>query len=535
MKLKYALAAAASGIFLLAACTQEYEISYLDEIRLSETFVSIPVDGSSVTVNLTANADWNIVAEVRAENEEGDDIKDENGNFVYEEVDLPEWLTITPLSGAAGEHTLTFSADPTDAGRETNLVIYAGGKKQNITVRQGEIVATAATCQEVLDGPDGKSFIVTGTCTRIANTQYGNWYLADETGEIYIYGTVDATGSYNWTSFNIEVGDVVTVRGPKTTYNGIVELVDVRVVSVEKSLLQSVATEFTVTKDGGEVEAQFVVKGDGLQFDLPAELSSWISINNIRTFEDEDGENTITAVTISVGPNDGDARVASIPFSSSNSEGSSSATVTITQEGNISDRTVAELLAMEPSDIDYYRLTGKVSDITNTVYGNFNLVDGTGSIYVYGLTATQQESNDKTFASLGIEEGDILTLIGTRDEYNGTPQVGGPAYYVSHVGHTEATVAEVLAAAEDDTWYKVTGTVSNLVNTEYGNFDLVDGASSIYVYGLTNAPVDSNDKSFASLGIKEGDTVTLIGKRASYGGNPQIAGAYYFSHTAAGE
>jgi hypothetical protein len=49
------------------------------------------------------------------------------------------------------------------------------------------------------------------------------------------------------------------------------------------------------------------------------------------------------------------------------------------------------------------------------------------------LTATKQSSNDKSFASLGLRDGDTLTLIGTRDDYNGTAQVGGPAYYVSHV------------------------------------------------------------------------------------------------------
>ena len=68
----------------------------------------------------------------------------------------------------------------------------------------------------------------------------------------------------------------------------------------------------------------------------------------------------------------------------------------------------------------------------NTTYGNFYLNDGTGKVLVYGLTATKQTYNDKSFASLGLRDGDTLTLIGTRSDYNGTAQVGGPAYYVSH-------------------------------------------------------------------------------------------------------
>lgn len=546
MKLNNILTAFAVSALVFAGCTQDYEVKTLDELKVSQSYICIPADGNATNVSLEATVNWELVSEVRAEDENGDDALDEGGNFIYERDDFPEWITVSQTSGSAGEYNLTFSAealeDPT-AGREANLVIWClddsgnpTGIKQYLIVRQGEIAASEATCQEVIDGPDGKTYIVTGTCTSIGSTQYGNWYLRDETGEIYIYGTVDATGQYNWDSFNIEVGDIVTVQGPKTTYNGTIELVDVKVLAVEKSLLQSVETEFEVTKAGGDVEAQFIVKGDGLEFDLPEDLSSWITITNIRTFTDEESGDLITGVTISVAPNEGDARVATIPFTSSSSEGTSTANVIISQEGNISERTVAEIIAATPSDIDYYQMTGKVANLTNTTYGNFDLVDATGSILVYGLTATKQESNDKSFASLGIEAGDIVTLIGTRDEYNDTPQVGGPAYYVSHTGHTVATVAEVLAAAEDEkTYYMVTGTVSNITNSTYGNFNLTDETGTIYVYGLTNAPVDSNDKSFASLGIKEGDTVTLIGMRDSYNGEPQIGGAYYFSHESVAE
>lgn len=94
--------------------------------------------------------------------------------------------------------------------------------------------------------------------------------------------------------------------------------------------------------------------------------------------------------------------------------------------------TVAEFLAAPVSSTQYYILTGTISNIVNTTYGNFTLTDETGSVYVYGLTKEQLESNDKSFSSLGLKEGDIVTICGTRDEYNGDAQVGGPAYYISH-------------------------------------------------------------------------------------------------------
>ena len=95
--------------------------------------------------------------------------------------------------------------------------------------------------------------------------------------------------------------------------------------------------------------------------------------------------------------------------------------------------TVADFLQKEVNAGVWYKLTGTITNLASTTYGNFDLVDESGSVYVYGLTKTQVSSNDKSFASIGLKEGDIVTLIGTRAEYNGSAQVGGPAYYVSHI------------------------------------------------------------------------------------------------------
>ena len=92
---------------------------------------------------------------------------------------------------------------------------------------------------------------------------------------------------------------------------------------------------------------------------------------------------------------------------------------------------VADFLNLSVGTTEY-QLTGVIEGTYNTTYGNFYLNDGTGKVLVYGLTATKQTYNDKSFASLGLRDGDTLTLIGTRSDYNGTAQVGGPAYYVSH-------------------------------------------------------------------------------------------------------
>ena len=100
----------------------------------------------------------------------------------------------------------------------------------------------------------------------------------------------------------------------------------------------------------------------------------------------------------------------------------------------------------------------------------------------------------------------------------------------------EVTVADFLSAAESqDDWYVLSGEIQNITSTIYGNFDLVDKTGSIYVYGLTASRVAANDKSFSSLGLKEGDHVTIIGQRGSYNGSPQVLNAYYVSHESASD
>lgn len=115
----------------------------------------------------------------------------------------------------------------------------------------------------------------------------------------------------------------------------------------------------------------------------------------------------------------------------------------------IADFLKAEVPA-EGEEPTWYTLTGKITNIANTTYGNFDLTDDTGTVYVYGLTATQVESNDKSFSTLGLRENDVVTLKGTRAVYQGTAQVGGPAYYVSHVAapYVEVSKTKINVAAD---------------------------------------------------------------------------------------
>ena len=258
MKIKNILVSLVA-VLALFACNQVEPDHYLDEVSLSSSYVSISMAGGSTSVQAEMGDSWTVSG-------------------------APSWLTVSPTSGGAGSTSITFSAPTTLDGRTAEVVISCGGKTQRVNVIQGLPTVSEATCADVIAGPDSKTYMVTGKCISIANTNYGNWYLEDETGTIYIYGTVNSAGNYAWSSFGIEVGDEVTVQGPKTTYSGTVELVDAQVIKVNKSLIKVAEIDpesATFPTAGGDIAITLDNKGKGIYVDLPEAAKSWLSIVSI--------------------------------------------------------------------------------------------------------------------------------------------------------------------------------------------------------------------------------------------------------------
>ena len=258
MKLKRIFPFFIAILALMTSCTDEETMTLLDEIRVSSSYVSIPVSGGSTSITVTAKDSWTAEKVTTAKNQVA-------------------WLTISSTSGSAGESELTFSATPTLDGRNAEVLIKCDGKTQRINVIQGLSKIATATCAEIIAGPDSKTYQATGVCTAIANTQYGNWYLTDNTGTIYIYGTLDAKGqTKNFLSLGLEVGDEVTVQGPKTTYGTTVELVDVTVIKINKSLVKVDSVKnAAIPLEGGEFIAYLTCKGQGVSVDIPDDAKSW--------------------------------------------------------------------------------------------------------------------------------------------------------------------------------------------------------------------------------------------------------------------
>ena len=226
--------------------------------------------------------------------------------------------------------------------------------------------------------------------------------------------------------------------------------------------------------------------------------------------------------------------------------GSDTPTPTPTEAKAVS---VADFLAAAESTSDWYQLTGTVKNLKDgDQYGNFDIEDASGSVYVYGLLSEkggEKKKFQELVAAKGIKNGSKITIIGNRGAYNGTAQVTN-AYFVSieegggggeTPTPTEAkavSVADFNAAAEsDEVWYQLTGTVKNLKDgDQYGNFDLEDATGSVYVYGLLSEKGGEKKKFqelVAAKGVKNGSKITIIGLRSSYNGKIQVKNAYFVS------
>ncbi|MBR5856414.1 MAG: BACON domain-containing protein [Bacteroidales bacterium] len=507
------------GAFLAVSCSEEAEPL---GTKISADVASLSFEGkgaSTKSVSVISDGDWVAVA--------------------------PEWITVTPNFGTGNMAVQVKVADNLDkdgtlaAERKASLAFAVTGATCEVEINQAgdpdkkpaEIAKITVAQFNAAPESDAVYYELTGAITSVKSAYHGNFYLEDETGSVYVYGMYDKQGGEFgiFERLGLNQGDIVTIRGYRGSYNGLIEVMGGYYVSHVASLVSATPAEVAVPIEGGNFEVAMAYKGETFEININPEAKAWLNMGTIRP----DGDTT--RIQFSVAPNSGSAREAVISFTSSKGTTVSTVETKVKQDGSIADATIAEFLAQPVSNVVYYRLTGKVKSIAGAEYGNFYLEDSTGEVYVYGLTKTQVVKNDKSFPSLGIKVGDIVTIIGTRTEFKGTAQVGGPAYYVSHISHKEATVAEVLAASVGDDYYKLTGTIKNIKNAETGNFDLVDETGSIYVYGLTKAPVAKNDRSFGSLGIKEGDKVTLVGKRAEYKGSAQIGSAYYLYHEAVTE
>ena len=533
MKLKYfipSLVAVVAAMF--TSCSDDKDSTYLDGLRVSQSYVALATSGGTTSIDVTANSDWTVSG-------------------------APDWLTVSPASGS-GNGTISFSAAAGE-GRTAQLLLTSGDLTQRINIIQGIATVENATCAEVLAGPEAKTYRVTGVCVDNPDNQYGNWHINDGTGEVYVYGTLDKKGDKGkypisgTNGWGFGAGDVITIEGPKKLYNGTVELENVTVIKIVKSLVKIEEGDTQAfDADGGNFTVRLTVNGDGPYINIPAEAQEWLGVTSVVKTD------STTNVNFHVAKNAGEQdRKATVSFTSTSGSSTSTVTASVSQMGLAGTLanpfTVADAIAycqtLSGATANNFFVKGKISKIVDKgefgSYGNATFWISDDGVFnddkskdfecyrVYWL-----DNKKWVEGNAQISVGDEVLICGQLTLYKGTAETNQNKAYIyeingvqndaNGIGSLKApfNIAGVKAAIDNKFGGNVyvQGVVSSIAkngqfNSQYGNGTFWisdDGTSNDFeayrVLWLGNKKwVDGDDE------IAVGDKVILHGQVTKYG------------------
>lgn len=202
---------------------------------------------------------------------------------------------------------------------------------------------------------------------------------------------------------------------------------------------------------------------------------------------------------------------------------------------------------------------------TSTLTGTVTEIEGLTSWGAITLTITVEGCTDKPIVCYGMSGdgvgelavGDTITVTGTLMNYKGTIEFGSgcslDSYTKGSTTEPEApevpetndpaadstlTIAEAIAlgaSKEHNTYtegkYYVTGVISEIASTKYGNMYIQDAeGNSLYLYGLYTTDGVRYDAMETQPQV--GDTITVYGIIGQFNGNPQMKNATMTAHTA---
>ena len=501
MKIKNIIIALAAVAFATACAEESIAPSY-DSLVVSKNFLSLEA-GVESTFTVTSLEDWSIYKPLLPTH-------DEDGKLVWD-------LQITPESGAAGTHTITVKTDSTLSTRQAELCIVIGdrtdldaaykaltdleaeyeaalavcltkaetkavdkqfdskvkaakaavntalvsSKRVYVTLKQsaGKQEINYITCKEASELADGPTVYVKGSVTKIENTLYGNWTLKDDSGDLYIYGTLDANGQEkNFESLGLAEGDEVFVTGPRTSYNGKAQITNATILKVNKAFIKLEKNSVELAKDSCSFEIALTLMDD-TKWAVSTE-TEWLTIKSTHP----SGDKTIVTVECAAYEKLAAPRTGSLTFTATkeveeeNEDGemekvvkSAELTFSVTQNGIIATPVpVKEAVAAAKN------AWVAVQGIVTAVCSDGIIVTDKDGDVLLGYKAT---------ANLG----DEVILYGKRGAYNMSYQLASPVVEVKSTGNkytypekptvvTEAFLTELAASQGDQLAQYVTYT-----------------------------------------------------------------------------
>lgn len=186
---------------LAVACTKPAPAS----LNLLSTVLTFDSTGGTEEVSILTNQSWSVRAGA-------------------------DWLTVTPPSGSASDAyqklTVTAQENAAETERTAELTLTAGEITKLIQVKQAG--APRFTIRDFLSKPVSTTvwYELTGEIISLPEETYGNFFLADETGLVYVYGLTEKECGSNDKSFSklgLKPGDTVTMKTLRSEHNDVAQ------------------------------------------------------------------------------------------------------------------------------------------------------------------------------------------------------------------------------------------------------------------------------------------------------------------------
>lgn len=435
-----------------------------------------------------------------------------------------DWIVVTPAEGGATDGTVvTISVTPNNATNRTEVVNFYGNNSllcwSMVEVSQEgpegeEGVAKPLTVAEFIEKADTKTaYQLTGRISNIANGSFYGFDLTDETGTISIAfpenfqdyvaelatgGTVTVEGNYQWyeqkKAHQMANGKITAYTAPEQEDPSKVQAVSIAEFIQKADPMTTYRLTGTITSSVNSQYCSFDMK------DATGSITVW-TVNNAAEYGNVLKKGYTVTLRGKYTLYGTDKHEVIDAWIESYSEGSNA------RPDKITDVTVAEFIAKPESTTEWYRLTGKISGSINTKYGNFDVVDETGSVYFYGA------DNVSDFASK-LVAGNTITVVGNRGSYGDKVEVlNGYIESVTEGTVTPATpvssMAELLGL-DNKTNFEISGLQVAAITTK--GYVATDGTHAVYVYEATTPSVSV------------GDVVSLTGTKDEYYGLPEVTG-----------
>ena len=196
-----------------------------------------------------------------------------------------------------------------------------------------------------------------------------------------------------------------------------------------------------------------------------------------------------------------------------------------------------------------YYVTGVITEVYNTSQGNMYIADEAGNIFTIYRTYNANGTVRYSAMSNKPVAGDTVTVYGIIGQYSGTAEMKN-GWITEHIpgsstepevtvppSNSVLTIEEAIALgiskahnAYTTEKYYVTGVITEVYNTTYGNMRLADQEGNILtVFGTYSA--DGKTR-YDAMTVKPvaGDTVTVYGIIGQYNGTPQMKNGWITEH-----